>query len=711
MSLASRIDQIKDFLKNSTLGLTSVFWREQMNVQKDNWFFWLPIFLACGIGLYFTLPSEPPLILPFFFLVLTYVLYRATTHEFAKNIALIILIMVTGFCLAKLRTEHINATMIEKIIGPVNIIGDIYAIEPLEDGQGSRLILQNLDIEKLNHNQTPKKIRLKLRNDKEIEIGQRIKVLASLNPPSPPLLPGGFDFRRYMFFRQIGAVGFIYHAPEILKNPAPQFFKIQKIRKAISDRLEKTLPAEQSAIALALIVGQKHAIDDENTQAIRDAGLAHMLAISGLHIGLASGAAYFILRLVLACFPTLALRYPIKKISAIGALICAVFYMIIAGSTIPTQRAVYMSAVVFLAIILDRSPISLRLVAFSALIVLAIAPESLLSASFHMSFAAVTTLVYFYEVTRQYWRKFYTSSKWINKLALYFVGVCLTTIIASIATAPFAIYHFGQVSLLGSIANLVAVPLLAFIIMPFALLGLLLMPLSLDTWPLYIMGLGIDGIIEIADWAAKLPYAVIRTQAWSFSAFLVLIIGALWVILCRGYGKLLSIPLILISFTMNKPLADILVSADHKLYVFRSDNGGIYTSSKRKERFVLKNWEEYYGLEEGDSIALRYKGSEKQGESQPQCGENGCRFNIGGYNVSYAKHSYILEQECSWANILVSTEPIGKIDCNTPYTIDKFDTWKNGAHGIWIRGNSIKVKNVADYSSNRPWSIYHEKSK
>ena len=175
-----------------------------------------------------------------------------------------------------------------------------------------------------------------------------------------------------------------------------------------------------------------------------------------------------------------------------------------------------MITIVFLAIILDRSPISLRLVAASALVVLALRPESLLSVSFQMSFAAVTSLVYFYDVTRKLWTELYTQAGFIKKAALYFIGICVTTIIASIATAPFALYHFGQVSFIGSAANLVAVPLFGLLVMPAALFSLLLMPSGLDAWTLPLMGQGIAGMLDISYWAAGLPNAVVRNAMWPF---------------------------------------------------------------------------------------------------------------------------------------------------------------------------------------------------
>jgi len=212
----------------------------------------------------------------------------------------------------------------------------------------------------------------------------------------------------------------------------------------------------------------------------------------------------------------------------------------------------------------------LRLVAFSAFIVLIFNPESLLSASFHMSFAAVTCLVYFYDVTRMFWSRLYSNSGMLMRVMFYFVSVCITTLIASLATMPFALYHFGQVSFIGSLSNLVAVPVLAFIVMPFGLISVVLMPLGLERLPLTIMGTGIDVILDLARWGADLPHAVIRSHALPFTGFVSIVCGLLFMILWKGTLKhvgLFGVAVGLFFCAAYKP-ADILVASSHKLFGF-----------------------------------------------------------------------------------------------------------------------------------------------
>ncbi len=693
------------------------FSTEQVMHQKDNYFLWIPVLFALGIGLYFYLPFEPPSSLVFFVFLISLALYFIVTGNRIYSVsALLLLVIISGVGAAKLRTETVGTKIINKKISFANVIGTISYIEPMDLGSGSRIILSDLNIDGLKKIDTPKKIRLKIRKDSNIEIGQVIKILASLNPPSEPIIPDGFNFRRYLYFQGIGAVGFVYNEPEILSSPIKGFLNIQRLRYHISTKLYDYLSPQSASIAAALLVGYKNAISDSDKQAVRDSGLAHMLAISGLHVGLFAGTLFFLIRFLLAFFPNIALYYPVKKIAAIIALLGAVFYMLLAGSTVPTQRAVFMVGIVFLAIILDRSPISLRLVAASALIILLFRPESLLSASFQMSFAAVTCLIYFYDITRPIWTKFYTKGNLIKRAASYFIAVTITTVIASIATSPFALYHFGQVSFVGSIANLVAVPLLTFVIMPFALLSIIFMPLGLSYFPITIMGWGIEKMLEIAYWAASLPHAILLVPLWSFISFITIILSIIFMILWKGYGKVIAIPFFLWALLISQIniMPDILVSASHKLLLFRTDNKKIYVSSRKNDRFVLKNWEKFYGIPERSAFVFSYKGEYLKSSNnnamldKVSCGEDGCRLIINGYKVSFVRNSYILAQECIWADILISIDPISNKSCDVKYMIDQFDTWKYGAHAIWLKPDKVLIKKVSQSSANRPWSKYKD---
>ena len=358
MQIAPRIDQTEAGMSFfPRLSSVSEWLEYKFFVQKENLFLWVPVFFACGVAFYFSLPFEPPVVLSVFavcFLLAVHLLIRpiGARNILGKSVvtaSFIVLLAFSGFAAATIRTANIATPVLVKRLGTVTLSGTVLLIEKMEEGDGSRITLSDLTIEKLSSAQTPRKIRLRLRKDGNVKIGQHIKVLASLNPPSPPLFPDGFNFRRYLYFQSIGAVGFIYNEPEILSNGRARFWNIEPLRHNIATRITQSLNAKQASVALALIVGQKNALSDADRSAIRDAGLAHMLAISGLHVGLVASVLFFFLRLALVMIPNFALRYPVKKMAAVFALCGAIFYMLLAGATIPTQRAVMMIAIVFLA--------------------------------------------------------------------------------------------------------------------------------------------------------------------------------------------------------------------------------------------------------------------------------------------------------------------------------------------------------------------------
>lgn len=699
-----RIEQITSFLiREAHTFFTTSFLHDKIRI-----FLYSPIFLAIGISIYFGLPFEPPISIVISIWLLTgSILIQSLKNRTLTKLILPFFIIVSGTTICQIKVQFLHTPIIDRDIPYILLYGDIASIEKLGKEQGSRITLKNLQLENIKQENTPRKIRLKLRHDEDIQTGQRIKALASLSAPSDPLIPNGFDFRRHLYLKGYGSVGFIYKKPEIIKNAPEHFLKIQPLRDHIAKIILNTLPAEQSSIALALITGQKNAIREEDRQAIRDAGLAHMLAISGLHIGLVASTVFFCVRIILAAIEPIALRLPIKKIAAVMAFAGAVFYMLLAGTTIPTQRAVIMISIVFLAIILDRSPISMRVLTFSALIILITTPESLISASFQMSFSAVLSLVFFYEKTKNIWSYLYNSRDGIlYKLSLYFLSVLITTLIASIATAPFSLYHFGQVSFLGSAANLIAVPLLAFIIMPFALLSLIFMPIGLEYYPLSVMGQGISHILEIAHWFSSLPHAIIRTPQWSFIGFITLITAAVTLVTAKNRFK--PIVFILSFITLQRILIshqpDILIHADHKLMLFRTAQNRAYVNDKRNSRFVREEWAKNLGMLDNSISSLSYKGDNANNTDHQFCQEEGCRFIIKEQKISFVRHPYILDEECQWADILISKSPI-RIKCKSPIIIDKFDSWEWGSHAIFIQNGTTYIKTVRHKNLNRPWSV------
>lgn len=367
---------------------------------------------------------------------------------------------------------------------------------------GYRIVIAVDDIEDLAPEQQPHRVRLSLRTRGVAPVpGLAVRVRAVLMPPPEPAAPGAYDFARALYFKGIGVVGYAVGGLEVRESAAPSSSvvaeRIAAIRLGVASRIvaamidenDQDIDDQAAQVAVALLTGLRGRLSDETLSALRDAGLAHLLAISGLHLGLIAGILFFTVRLLLALNEPVALRYPIKKWAAIAALIGAFGYLLLTGATIPTQRAYIMVSLILFAVLIDREAVSMRPVAWAAVVVLVFRPESLLGASFQLSFAAVTALVAFYEWLRArstFRSKPSLGARWVM---LYFAAVMATTIVASLATAPFAAYLFNRVAVAGLIANLIAVPPTALWIMPWGLAAMVLMPFGLEA-----LAAGADGV-------------------------------------------------------------------------------------------------------------------------------------------------------------------------------------------------------------------------
>ncbi len=680
---------------------TRIFLADAIARQRPHVFLWAPVFIALGILAYF-LPKNEPSLFVFFAagacpVVLCLWLYQNVKF---RIIIFFITCVAAGFMASKIRTELVHTHILKNEIKFAQVHGTIEHVENFVDNSAVRVSLKDITIENVPVDKAPDKIRIKFRKTNEpLRAGQKISILSGLNPPSPPALPGGFDFQRYMYYKSIGAVGFAYGTPEIESKPVGGIKKIiENLRNDVASNLTQHLTIA-GGVAAALMVGQRTAISENDQEAMRHAGLAHMLAISGLHIGLFFGVVFFIVRLLLALIPQIALNKPIKKYAAICALSAATFYMLIAGATIPTQRALLMTSIVFLAIMIDRTPLSMRLVAFSAIVVLLIAPESLMSASFQMSFSAVAALVAFYTVIRPFWSRIHRKAGILKRIGLYVLGVSFTTIVATFATAPFALYHFQSLAIYSLAANILAMPILAFIVMPFCVLYYFLLPIGLESLSLPAIGWGISQILAIAHFVSSLNYAVFHVILWPASLIATFASGYAIILLTEGRMRLIGlIPIALFFIAILKiQQPDILISANADLIAFKGQNNQLIFSDLRKERFTREQWSTASAMDTKQKPAK----FPKEGVFEDmQCGEHGCRFERNKIRVAYINDASKITEECGWADIIISNKPLP--ECGSAITIGRFETFKNGAYAIYLQ-NPPLIKTVAEMRGKRPW--------
>jgi competence protein ComEC len=536
-------------------------------------------------------------------------------------------------------------------------------------------------------------------------LGARIAFRASLAPVPGPVVPGGYDPRRAAFFERIGAGGFLLGGWALVEPPRrlSADLIIADIRAAMVARIMAAQPGEAGAVAAALLVGERSALSEETNESLRLSGLAHILSISGLHMMLIAGAAFYAVRALLALSPRLALAYPIRKWAAAAALLVVTVYLVLSGGAVATVRAYVMAAIVFTAMLVDRPPISMRNLAIAAFVVLTLEPESVTEPGFQMSFAAVAALVAAWEAWSRRTRvrladppsSFATrSARWLIRAL---VGVAATTFIAGIATAPFAAYHFERVAPYSLLGNLLAAPLVSAIIMPFGLLTLASMPFGLEAAPLAVMAGGIDGLLAVSDWVAQLPGADMAAPPLPAASLLLVSFGLVWLCLWQREWRVLGAPVVVAGLALaplvSRP-ADILVAPEGLAVAVRDSTGLLRVSGSRSGSYVI---DQFYDEDPGPALS---------GEALREgigCDELGCvALTRSGLLVAHARDPAALLEDCVRADIIVTPLTVPR-SCAAPLVVDGARLARLGAHAVRVTEHGEFAVTTARGAFARPW--------
>lgn len=719
---------------------------DRLNAERERWPLWLPVCLGLGIAFYFALPFEVNRRIALSALAglsaLAAVLWlmsawhRETWQDSGSPMAPItagmrpvcaaLLATALGFNAAQWRTIEVAAPMLEKSIGPVVVSGRIIDVEAR--GPGWRLTLDRVRIEARRNDalaaeQVPRKLRVTLRQPMAAPpVGGQIEVRAMLLPPPEPAMPGGYDFQRRAYFDGIGATGFAVGTPRIAPADRANWnywegdwtLHFAQARRAITERFTAALPEPIGVMAAALLIGERGAIPEHVLAAFRDSGLAHLIAISGMNVWLVAAILLVVVRAGFAFVPALALRYPIKKWAAVVAFLGTLGYLLLCGTTVPTQRAFLMTGVVLGAILIDRTAISMRLCAWAAAALLLLAPENLHNPSFQMSFGAVVALIAGYEAGRKRaadWRAGAgTGSTWGRTTVVYIAGLLATSLIAIVATSPFAAFHFNRIAVYGLAANLIAVPITSAWVMPWGVLALALMPFGLERLALVPMGWGIEIIVWTATTVAAWPGAVLPVRAIPDAGLALAVLGGLWICLWRTRWRWLGlVPIALGALSpLVAPLPDVIVSADGRAIAMRDAQGELMAWSERGNRFAIETWVRRNGQSTAapwpDGAAARGQAAEYSPatDRRPLCDRQGCVYRAAGHVVAYARDAAAFGEDCRVAGIVISTVPARRQCRDVPVVIDRFDLWRNGSHAIWL-GPEVRVETVRSTRGQRPW--------
>lgn len=619
--------------------------------EQTRWLLWLPVAMGLGVWLYFALPREPsPYAGGTAVLLALPSLFWWRRWPWLRAVLWALLAMAVGFAAAQWQTARMESPVVSRETGIVSISGDLAEI--LDTEKGLKLVIENPVMEGRQWGVMPDKIRLSLKKpDERLQVGQQIRLRGGLFPLPSPALPGGFDFSRHFYFQGIGAVGFGLQPVEILSEAELSGFAQwlvstrHELAKKVRDSIENR---HAGAVSAALITGERSAIAAEVKDAMMGAGLAHMLAISGLHLGLVAGILFVMARTVLVFIPGFALKYMVKKWAAALALLGGFGYLALAGFPVSAQRAYVMVALVLGAVMLDRRVLPMRSLALAAIVILLVSPEALLSPSFQLSFAATIAIL---TLVESYWTgksdKPWLRESLLYKPLVYFGGIIVMSLAASLTTSPFVIYHFNQFTAWDVLGNLAASSLLSLWVMPSAVLAVLLMPLGLDGPLLWLMGEGVELILAVAFWVSSLPYALSYVPTISDGGMALIVLGGCWFCFWLTRWRWLGAPVVMAGVLsllwVEQP--DMLVSEKAEQIAFRLPDGNYAMLKGSMRNFNAGLWQEALGLE----------GWNKAGDvDEYRCDGFGCVLAVRGYDIAIPKNPTAMAEDCGEAAAIIS---------------------------------------------------------
>jgi competence protein ComEC len=680
--------------------------------QQGRLLLWCPPALSAGIGIYFALDTEPGRALAALLAVLGLVLLWL-----GRRFPVLVLVaaVALGFALAKARSELAATPLLTATTGEVTISGRVESVDRASAGR-MVLILTPAAIDGVAAEKLPRRLRLsasaKLGHPAP---GTEIAFKARLAPLPAPVMPGGFDYGRTLWFDSIGGTGRITSALTITGTESGWDERLEAwlsdVRTSMGARIHAALDEPYASFADALITGERSSIPPEINRSLLVSGLFHILSISGLHMWLVAGGVFWSVRAVLALVPALALAWPIKKWAAAAAVAAALFYLLLADSGVATERSFIMVAVVFFAVMVDRPALSARNLAIAALIVLLREPEAAVEASFQMSFLAVLGLVAFHEAWSRYQsgrlKEEGQHRHWAYRLAAWGVTAMVlslfTSLIAGASSSLPAAYHFGRLSPYGVLANGLAIPVVGIVVMPAALMSVLLMPLGLEWLPLRIMAAGLSLVILISDWIAGLPGADAVMARPAAAAVVVMAVGLVGFALLSGLVRGAGLVLIGLggAMVLQPPAGpDLLIERTGQNMVLRTEDGLLVPAKPRRARFSVEKWLAANGEEETLSAAAKRSGW--------RCEDGRCRAVVKGRRVLYLSGIEGQPFDCNQTDIVIADFPLRGACRAVSVRIDRFDLWRYGAHAVYLEDASVSLRTARQQQGQRPWVITPE---
>jgi competence protein ComEC len=689
--------------------LSAAFARE---IAERRLFLWVPVAAMAGVSLNMAADREPVLWLPALIALLTGALaFAARRRRLAFAVLVGACALSSGFLTMGLRTARVAAPVLDHI-RIVKLKGFVEEIDfrPV----GARLILRVEDAGDMPAGAAPRRVRVTTRKAPDVAAGDYVALTARLLPPSHASLPGGYDFSRDAYFAGIGAVGSTLGAvtPAAPPGDAPLALRfgaaIDHARNALAARVDKIIGGDEGAIAAAMVTGKRDFLSNDAKDLIREAGIFHIITISGVQMTLVAGIFFWTTRRLLALSPTLALRYPIKKWAAAIAIVGAIAYDVCTGSRVGTERALIMTLIVLGAVIVDRRALTMRNLGLAVLAVVALEPEAILGVSFQLSFAAVGALVAVLEARLARLEisgdPFVPAPRAPKRGALMLhlidkpIGLIVATFCATSATASFMAYHFHDLSPYVLIGNPLTLTVIEFFAVPGALIGTALYPLGLDAPVWLYVGAGIKFILWVARHIADAPGSTLHVRAFAPFALPFLSLAVISALIWRSWLlRATAIPFALIGIigAASGPRYDVIIAPSGEQTALRDADGRLGVIGKRFNAFAAEQWLSA----DGDGRAA----AEARDTAAP-CDRYGCVGALPeGRSLALVEDRMAFEEDCARADVIVSalTAPAG---CKAAEVFDERRLAETGAVGLAWSGDGFTLATDRSILEDRPWS-------
>jgi competence protein ComEC len=677
------------------------------DAERDQLPLWLPVGLILGIACWFWIAAAngwAAFILVCSGLGLA-LLAAGGGLRWARSLAIFALAAAIGCALIWWRAESVAH---ERLTRPraATMEAAIVAVEPLPARGQVRLLLAPVGEHRL-----PGRIRVTIREDKHREAfrpGATIGLRAYLMPPAPMALPGGYDFARNAWFQRIGATGRAIGEVTLVAPAAESGWRarLQAWRTRLSTHIRERVAGGAGAIAATLATGDRGAISPDDAEAMRRSGLAHLLSISGLHVTAVVGGAMLLALRLLALSPMLALRVNLLLVAAAAGALAGVAYTLLTGAQVPTVRACTAALIVLAGIAMGRDALTLRLIAAGAIFVLLLWPESLAGPSFQLSFAAVTAIVALHDHPRVKALVSRREESGTMRFGRILLTLFLTGLAVELALSPIALFHFHKTGLYGALANIIAIPLTTFVIMPAEALALLLDIVGLGAPFWWIAGASLNLLLALAHATSSAPGSVALMPAIPDGAYALIVAGGLWICLWRTRMRRLGlVPIALGSaWALATPPPDLLVTGDGRHLAVRSADGRLGILRPRAGDYVRSMLAEMSGTEPDFADLDAFPGA--------ACSPDLCAAEIrrGGkvWRVLATRSPHFVRWDdmvraCAEADIVVSDRRLPDACAPRWLKADRSLLRRTGGLAISL-GPTPRVTTVADRVGRHPWT-------